>query len=61
MKKTTAKKLEKIAMDASYVLNERGGLDTRHNDADDFPEVPVWAIQEMLEKAYELGKAEAAK
>ena len=56
--KETDKKLEQIAMDADYVLEQRGGLDTRNNDSEDFPEVSVWGIREMLRKAYELGKAE---
>ena len=43
---------------ADYALEQRGGLDTRWNDTEDFPEVSVWGIREMLRKAYELGKAE---
>lgn len=54
----TDKKLEQIAMAADYVLEQWGGLDTRNNDSEDFPEVSVWGIREMLRKAYELGKAE---
>lgn len=54
----TDKKLEQIAMAADYVLEQRGGLETRNNDTEDFPEVSVWGIREMLRKAYELGKAE---
>ena len=34
------KELEQIAMTASYSLNERGGIDMRHNDREDFPEIP---------------------
>jgi hypothetical protein len=45
-------------MKADYALEQRGGLDTRSNDTEDFPEVSVWGIREMLRKAYELGKAE---
>lgn len=52
------KKLEQIAMDADFELEYRGGLDTRRNDDDDFIELSVWGIREMLRKAYELGKAE---
>ena len=54
----TDKKLEQIAMKADYVLEQRGGLDTRNNDSEDFIELSVWGIREMLRKAYELGKAE---
>ena len=49
------KKLEQIAMDADYTLEKRGGLDTRRNDGEDFVELSVWGIREMLRKAYELG------
>ena len=31
-------------------------LETRNSDRLDFHEVSVWAIKEMLQKAYELGK-----
>lgn len=45
-------------MDADFALEQRGGLDTRRNDTEDFIELSVWGIREMLRKAYELGKAE---
>ena len=54
----TDKKLEQIAMDADFALEKRGGLETRRNDGEDFIELSVWGIREMLRKAYELGKAE---
>ena len=57
----TDKKLEQIAMKADYALEQRGGLDTRWNDTEDFPEVSICAIQTMLEQAYLLGKADAKK
>lgn len=50
------KELEKIAMEVSYTINDRGGLDERHC-GEDFFEMSVWEIEEMLEKAYELGKS----
>ena len=52
------KQLEEIAMQESWIIKERGGLDTRNNDTEDFPEIPVWAIRKMLRRAYELGKNE---
>lgn len=54
----TAKKLmelEQIAMTASYTLKERGGIDMRHNDREDFPEIEISSLQVMLEEAYRLG------
>lgn len=59
MTKATKKKLEKIAMDACWVIEDRGGLDEHGCDSEDFIEISVWSIQAMLEKAYELGKAES--
>lgn len=60
----TAKKmaqLEKIAMTASYSLNERGGIDMRNNDTEDFPEIEIASIQVMLEDAYRLGLEDGKK
>ena len=55
------KELEKIAMTASYSLNERGGIDMRHNDREDFPEIEIASIQVMLEDAYRLGLEDGKK
>jgi hypothetical protein len=52
------KKLEQAAMDADFTIEQRGGLDTRRNDGEDFIELSVWGIREMLRRAYELGKAD---
>jgi len=60
----TAKKLaelEKIAMIASWTLSERGGIDMRHNDREDFPEIEIASIQVMLEDAYRLGLKDGEK
>ena len=59
IKESTRKELERIAMNASIELKERGGIEDRNNDREDFPEISIWAIREMLEKAYLLGKEEA--
>ena len=55
------KELEQIAMTASYSLNERGGIDMRHNDREDFPEIEISSIQVMLEDAYRLGLEDGRK
>ena len=44
------KELEKIAMEVSYVIKDRGGLDERRC-GEDFFEISVWEINDMLEKA----------
>ena len=59
--KRTLKALEQIAMEASYSLEQRGGIEGRGCDSEDFPEVSILAIQTMLERAYLLGKADAEK
>ncbi|MBR1685433.1 MAG: hypothetical protein IJ708_09885 [Clostridia bacterium] len=59
--KETLRALERIAMDADYGLELRGGIEGRSNDAEDFPEVSICAIQRMLEQAYLLGKADAKR
>lgn len=55
--KMTLRALEQIALESSYSLMERGGIEGRNNDTEDFPEISICAIQAMLEKAYLLGKA----
>ena len=55
----TLKRLEKIAMDISPSLKDRGGLDPRNNDAEDFPDVSIVSIERMLEAAYCLGLEDA--
>ena len=49
------KELEQIAITSSYALAERNGIDMRHNDREDFPEIEISSIQVMLEEAYRLG------
>lgn len=61
--KATAKREEKIerklleiAMDHNYGVNERGDLETRNSDTEDFLDVSVWGLKRMLREAYEYGK-----
>ena len=63
-KNLTAKKLkelEQIAITSSYALAERNGIDMRHNDREDFPEIEISSIQVMLEEAYRLGLEDGRK
>lgn len=39
-------------------LKERGNLDTRHNDDEDFMVVSVWELEAALEAAYLLGRSD---
>ena len=50
------KQLEKLALETLNSLNGRGNLETRNNDDEDFFEVSIWGLRDLLEKAYELGK-----
>ena len=53
------KQLIEIAKRNSYSIEERGDLETRNSDSEDFIEMSVWSIKAMLEEAYELGKKAA--
>lgn len=52
----TAKELLKIAMENSVVVEERGDLERRWNDEEDFLDISVWGLKAMLEQAYQLGR-----
>jgi len=54
--KKIADELLKIAMENSVEIEERGDLKRHYIDSEDFIEVPVWGIEEMLKQAYELGR-----
>ena len=57
----TIKKLEEIAMTTSCTLAERGGIEVRNNDREDFPEIEITGLQAMLEDAYRMGLADGKK
>ena len=59
--KEQEKKLEDIAMAYSIEIQERGGLDERNNDREDFPEISIWAIKTILEEAYKAGLEDGKK
>ncbi|MGX7139971.1 DUF6900 domain-containing protein [Facklamia languida] len=48
--------LLEIAKKHSCAIEKRGDLEKRNNDSEDFLEVSVWSLKEMLKEAYELGK-----
>ena len=54
--KEREKSLLEIAKKFSYAVETRGDLERRNNDSEDFLEVSVWSLKEMLKEAYELGK-----
>ena len=59
MNENIKKALEQIAKEECYSIEARGGLDTRSSDSEDFFEASVWSIRKMLERAYELGRADS--
>ena len=54
------KRLLNIAKELSYTVEMRD-LDSRMNDEEDFIDIAVWTLQEMLERAYQLGLSDARK
>jgi len=56
MTKAIKKQLLEIAKKATSAIEMRGDLERHYSDGEDFQEIAVWSIEEMLEKAYELGR-----
>lgn len=54
--KTTEKELLKIAKRYSATVEQRGDLKVRDNDGEDFIDVSVWGLEQMLQQAYKLGR-----
>ena len=54
-------RLEKMAKDRSYEIQERGGLDVRTWDREDFPEISICSIARMIERAYKMGLEDGKK
>ena len=55
------KRLEEMAKESSYEIQERGGLDTRNWDREDFPEISITSITRMIERAYKMGMEDGKK
>lgn len=53
--RTDAQLLE-IAKKRSAAIAERGDLQERGSDSEDFIELSVWNLKAMLEEAYQLGR-----
>jgi hypothetical protein len=50
------KKVYEIAAKHLTAAAERGDLETRHSDREDFIEIPVWGLEAALKEAYEAGR-----
>lgn len=44
-----------IAKRNSHAVRGRGDLEARYSDSEDFLDISVWSLQDMLEEAYRLG------
>ena len=53
---TINKLINGIAAKHLIAVEERGGLETRHSDSEDFIEVSVWGVEAALKEAYEAGR-----
>lgn len=49
------KRLLDIAKRNSHAVRGRGDLEARYSDSEDFLDISVWSLQDMLEEAYRLG------
>lgn len=56
MTKKEYSKLLEIAKDRIYAVEQRGDLEPRNNDTEDFIEVSVGSIKDILIAAYKLGQ-----
>ncbi len=54
--KATEKKLLQIAKQYSVSVEERGDLKVRNSDSEDFIDISVWSLEQMLQRAYALGR-----
>lgn len=52
------KTIDMIAKEYIYSVKERGGLDTRNNDSEDFIETSVWSLKAALIAAYNAGRSD---
>ena len=50
------KQITEIAAKHLITVQERGDLETRHCDSEDFIEVSVWGLEAALKDAYEAGR-----
>lgn len=56
--KKAQRKVLEVAKKHVYSVKERGDLETRYHDAEDFIDISVWCLKAALEEAYELGLKE---
>ena len=54
LSKEQLQRLEEMAKESSYEIQERGGLDVRNRDREDFQEISIMSIARMIERAYKM-------
>lgn len=54
--KKELKAITEIAIKNLFAIEERGDLETRNNDEEDFLGVAIWSLKDALIEAYKLGK-----
>jgi hypothetical protein len=59
--KEQLQKMEEMAKDTSIEIRQRGGLDVRNWDREDFPEISICSIVRMIERAYKMGLEDGRK
>ena len=55
LSKEQLQRLEEMAKETSYEIQERGGLEVKNWDREDFPEISICSIARMIERAYKMG------
>ena len=56
--KRQQRKVLAVAKKHIYGVKDRGDLEARYHDAEDFLDIAVWCLKAALEEAYELGLKE---
>lgn len=56
--KTVEQIISEIARRNFVAIENRGDLETRRNDEEDFVDVAVWELRKALMEAYKAGKGE---
>ena len=61
LSKEQLQRLEEMAKETSYEIQERGGLEVKKWDREDFPEISICSITRMIERAYKMGLEDGRK
>lgn len=59
--KKEQRKVLEIAKRVVYGVKERGDLEQRYRDSEDFMDIAVWTLRQAMEEAYALGKEDGKR